>query len=417
MAKKAKKRKPVRSYQPPGRKVEARLMARYRERLLEICNVLGARALMEKLPEREMKIMYLIRLRQPQVKLEKKLAKHSHITKHLNQELDKCLKAMTFRFPGSSVDLPAPEYFTYILTIKHWLLTLRPNQAINKNEIEQKLRPLLELTESRENPQAFAEGYYQFQAYRMTHSPDKYLYYFTIEEMIVSFPRPVLKLNYVLKVKDCERRKVSFNGKKREVFRVYAWEAAEIYNLVIDGRAFGKGNADRKELEVYIQKHSLERLNERLDIFDLGSLYGALANSLLLNKPLPGRGNKVLVPYHYFGHLLGYLPIELVEDIAVIKTFLFLTNDGTPQGRKLQRRLGLGKIDKAYTGLDKLSTYAHGDLNEDETLCSILEESNCKHLLNLDDALISLGETKKAQMDAEMIKRYLWPELRLENFL
>ena len=49
--------------------------------------------------------------------------------------------------------------------------------------------------------------------------------------------------------------------------------------------------------------------------------------------------------------------MDIIEGKIVIRTFLFVTNNGTPEGKKLAQITGLQKLDKKYLALDKLSTF------------------------------------------------------------
>ncbi|WP_158991691.1 hypothetical protein [Mucilaginibacter sp. L196] len=51
----------------------------------------------------------------------------------------------------------------------------------------------------------------------------------------------------------------------------------------------------------------------------------------LLRKLVDGH----LLPLQIMGKKLGYIIVDVLEDKLIIRTFLFLTNDGTPEGRKL----------------------------------------------------------------------------------
>jgi hypothetical protein len=45
---------------------------------------------------------------------------------------------------------------------------------------------------------------------------------------------------------------------------------------------------------------------------------------------------------------IGYFVVEPVNDMLVIKTFLFITHNCTPEGDKLKELTGLGKSDISY---------------------------------------------------------------------
>ena len=82
-----------------------------------------------------------------------------------------------------------------------------------------------------------------------------------------------------------------------------------------------------------------------------------MANTLYFYYVL---GNScTLIDFNMYEYKVGYLLITLHEDKLVIRSFLFLTNDGTLEGRKLRQLTRLEKYDKKYLGIDKLSTLPH----------------------------------------------------------
>ena len=66
----------------------------------------------------------------------------------------------------------------------------------------------------------------------------------------------------------------------------------------------------------------------------------------------------------------------------MIRSFLFLTNDGPPEGRKLRALTGLAKYDKKYLGIDKLSTFTAYRIHEDEALSALCQGAGCSSLLD-----------------------------------
>ena len=101
----------------------------------------------------------------------------------------------------------------------------------------------------------------------------------------------------------------------------------------------------------------------------------------------------ILVPYLFHGYKLGYLTGEVLDDKIVLTTFLFLTMDGTPEGRLLWQRLRLTKHDKEYHELDTLQVLSLSDISSDSTLVSLFDECGCGHLLRMieDSSKVEFG--------------------------
>ena len=68
-----------------------------------------------------------------------------------------------------------------------------------------------------------------------------------------------------------------------------------------------------------------------------------------------------------------------------MKTFLFLTMQGTPEARCLRQKLGLSRKDIEYFKLDNFFTLACSDLGEDPELRRTLGECGCDYLLDFSD--------------------------------
>lgn len=73
----------------------------------------------------------------------------------------------------------------------------------------------------------------------------------------------------------------------------------------------------------------------------------------------------------------------LVDEKIIIRTFLFLTNDGTPDGKKLSELTRLQLLDKQYLGIDTLAGFMKFWIAKDEALSALFTEAGCESLLDL----------------------------------
>jgi hypothetical protein len=104
------------------------------------------------------------------------------------------------------------------------------------------------------------------------------------------------------------------------------------------------------------------------------------------------------------GQRLGYFGAVKLDDRVVLKTFLFLTMQGTPESKKLRQRWKLHRPDIEYNELDNLETFLKGEIQGDPQLVHVLEACGCGPLLALRNPA-SLSQAVRA--NAEMIKKYL----------
>jgi hypothetical protein len=166
----------------------------------------------------------------------------------------------------------------------------------------------------------------------------------------------------------------------------------------------GKGS---EPLNVYIQPHALRRLAERLDCIDPIHLSINLYFSLRFPVITEGRHNYFLILYQVKAFRAGYLVAGIHEGTIVIHTFLFLTNNGTPEGEKLAAATGLAKLDKEYLTIDKLSTFWESDIQTNEDVKRIFINAGCASLFEPDLALHRLDGHTKHLTVAERIHNYL----------
>lgn len=136
-------------------------------------------------------------------------------------------------------------------------------------------------------------------------------------------------------------------------------------------------------MDVYIQSHALQRLSERIDCLDTGFIHLNMYESLCEPKIFYNSTNKTLIEFRIFNTKAGYFLTEIIDGIVVIKTFLFVTNNGTPEGERLGKITGLQKLDKKYLAIDRLSTFMSSDFSEKEQIRKLLTDSGCECLLEL----------------------------------
>jgi hypothetical protein len=137
-------------------------------------------------------------------------------------------------------------------------------------------------------------------------------------------------------------------------------------------------------MPVYIQSHAQQRLAERLDCLEQGYVEFFVYNSLKNLKYFKDKNGNPLIEYNYFGFKTGYLRADIHHGKIIIRTFLFLTNNGTPEGEKLNEFTGLSKLDHKYLNIDKLSTFMSADIRNNIEVKDIFVRAGCKSLFDID---------------------------------
>jgi hypothetical protein len=79
---------------------------------------------------------------------------------------------------------------------------------------------------------------------------------------------------------------------------------------------------------------------------------------------------------------MGDLVVEYLDGILLVKTFLLLSNSGTPEGQQLEEVSGMNKIDREYWTIDRLSTFQNSDIKDHPKVKKVFEKSGCGTLFH-----------------------------------
>jgi hypothetical protein len=200
--------------------------------------------------------------------------------------------------------------------------------------------------------------------------------------------------------------KMKLDGHFRDVFPL-KWSGllGKLESAVITPGNIGYPAEYDKPVPVCIQQHALNRMVERLSLTPGMLLY--MLDVFFRNRPSDLLFNNTqLLLFNAGGKKLGYLVTELMENRLVILTFLFLTNDGTPEGRKLAELTRLQRPDKTYLGIDTLEGVNSLRLSEDAPLSALFTEAGCADLLDL-TVFNNFAELHGTGINSETLLHYL----------
>ncbi len=237
---------------------------------------------------------------------------------------------------------------------------------------------------------------------------EDYLHWFTVQD------KPKGKGSQSLIVLDINRRKADtryfeIDGQRRMAHCV-SWATSQhgFIEMKVSLSDIGiKNNIEDKDVKVYIQKHALRRLEERIDCFHPEGIHISLFASFLKPELVKTTKNRMLFAFRLSNTKVGYLSAEYIDDAVLIHTFLFITNNGTPEGQKLTELTGLGKLDKKYLAIDKLSSFIKSDIGKNEKLKTIFEKAGCSCLIDIEEALEKASTKKSESSITELLLRYL----------
>lgn len=130
-------------------------------------------------------------------------------------------------------------------------------------------------------------------------------------------------------------------------------------------------------IPVYFQNHVLHRLEERLDCLSRTMREYYLYVNLKNPKISQFKGRTLVEYYIQNNSKMGYLVVEYLDGILLVKTFLLLSNSGTPEGQQLEEVSGMTKIDREYWTIDRLSTFQNSDMKDHPKVKEVFEKSGC----------------------------------------
>ena len=203
-----------------------------------------------------------------------------------------------------------------------------------------------------------------------------------------------------------ERRRVRLDGIARSVFRVgWALPGAGPVWVAIDRFLFDDTREPGQEmLPVFVQSHALHRMTERLDGTDRNTQQFYLYISLQNAEVVKNQRGQWLIAYYFQQCKLGYLLVEPVENMLVIRTFLFVTMDSTPEGQALQEAVGLEAVDKKYLAIDRFRTFLLSDIGHHPDIKELFVQAGCQDLFNVE---VDVPEPEGQWEMAELIRSYL----------
>lgn len=208
-----------------------------------------------------------------------------------------------------------------------------------------------------------------------------------------------------------ERKCFTFDGVTRPAVRL-CWAPSilgRVEYMTVEPAALGLSSDEfTAPLDVYVQSHALKRLSERLDCEADDTLHTDICVSFLLLHAVRQDDGSFLIDYLLDQTKAGYLVADILDNALVIRTFLFITNGGTPEGKKLEELTGMGRLDREYLAIDKLSTFISSDLRSNKEIERLLLESGCECLLELHDKgeHIITKDVKASTMSMPMLMKY-----------
>ena len=281
-------------------------------------------------------------------------------------------------------------FFSTELFFQNFIINAAAKDYPNIDEIRQKIKPYLEHFDQKEKAVIRFIGIMMTAISHSITDDILEMYYFTDQfgktnvEMANNNRKKARFLNFVLHLKRREEKEILFQNEMRKVIKLsYPFQGSGVSDLLIPAKEMGIDSPfGTLPLPIYIQDHALMRMSQRLGIRYISEIM--LEIFFAFNKPrvTPISKGNVLIEFCLSRCKVGYFKVSLAEGALLVQTFLFITNNGTPEGEKLNHLLGMQKADKKYWEIDKLSTFLESDIGENEELKQLFITAGCKSLFD-----------------------------------
>ncbi len=222
-------------------------------------------------------------------------------------------------------------------------------------------------------------------------------------------PRPLIKLHAVAP----RQRRFQVNGKVRNTYQIGStyWSPLRADWIELPRDLLGwpdtAGSKLPEKLPVFIQSHALRRLHERTTMPSIGGvasevIYYSLRDPVVARHT---RSGSPMIACRYFDARLGYFVADLIDDAIVLRTFLTVTMDGTPDAPTLYKALHTGPHGVQTMGLDRLETLLTSDIPHDADLQKVFGDAGLEPILSLAKTLGPPAHLRRAK--ADHVRRYL----------
>jgi hypothetical protein len=433
-------------------KLQKQQKAQYRrdfmDKLKALCIQIGDVSLYNKLPEAEKDMIYLFR----GAPLKIEVAKGAKIQKRLVEVLSIIIKKnlLTMQMEvvkGSGRKISYADYFLVGMSLEHSLK--REESVFDKTGFEEFIK------DKDERVDAYCRGVEDichFACMIFDEISKKYLYSFkfdidtmaahpetdamidnaiTIQQHLRAFAAIDFRLlqKVIIDTYPLDVRKINIDGEVRPVIQlgimlcVDSQSKFHPFTISLE-EMHRKSHFAKLPLPVYIQQHAINRLIERTGCKTPSMASMILSFAFLRKDITPWKGKRILIACFVKELKIGYLLGEVIQGIILIRTFLLLTNSGTPEGDKLSELTGLQIEDLKYLSIDNLPGLVNSDIEQNENICNLFRTAGCGDILDLCKKMRTEPETtwfldssQPKNTISELITEYLRPDVNNEEYV
>ncbi|HZK96465.1 MAG TPA: hypothetical protein VFC67_19850 [Prolixibacteraceae bacterium] len=364
----------------------------YLQRIKAMMEILGDASAYDCLSLTGVDILYMTRIRPvklissdiPALKVSK-----SDLNK-MNEVLNQLLRGKFVSINPQKKQISLYDFMCYTETVYFFWRNVKKGDCLHPEAFKQKFPIFNDFEDKRLEAHSIKDDYIRFISWAFTKLGH---FYVRIEFEILklnttSFNAKAFYNNYIVYFEKPETELFEIDRHKRAIFRIGIYHENEFIGLTLTPEQLGiNGLLKNIPLKVYIQRHALERITERIGDFFTVTTYTEIIRMVSKHHTFPSGDGGFLFPYTYMNKRLGYLKADIFGDQLIFRTFLFLTNNGTPEGKKLANLLGIQKADKKYLGIDNLNTFINSDIESNENLKRVFCQAGCSDLFELKKAM------------------------------
>ncbi|GET21469.1 hypothetical protein [Prolixibacter denitrificans] len=407
------KRRKKRPSAQQQRQEQAELRKKFYRKVKQFFTVAEKEHLFKLIPIYYMNLLYQNRLMAPKVLSEEGVFISGENTKIMNETVYAILKDYYFDVPNDNIRMNMYDYLTIGLTVHYGFVIGEKDFFPGIQQIRDEIGPFM--------GKIYNEDFFENNLTKVLYLCTVYLSGLDQNHYPVRFEWSDHKHNGgkyygVFRVGEIISPRISVNidSLNRPVYQV-GWVTRKFNPATIPTRELKLDLYGVQEnTEIYIQKHALIRLKERLDMVNSGDIHLFVVDSCM-NPVIREIGhNKYLIEYRMDNFKLGYLVADLIEAKLIIRTFLLVTQSGAPEEKRLSSITGLTKEDVDYLNLCKLSSFVNSDIHENSRLLSIFEEAGCEGIINFAQNIVHRAGKKVHR--AEQILKYIEMEEPLPTF-
>lgn len=353
----------------------------YRKKLFRIAALFGADEFLFQYPKNILNDLVSVRIRPPKIRYDGSFAASAKFLREFEESLIYFLSNNYIAYKKNNMAISLYDYITTLTTLYYFFKNLDQNM-ISEEKI---LSGINKLIKYYENPPQLYEKIEKVINNCCSICSNHETGYYWIK-YVIDYSKGNSRLRFQLMFTPPGKEQITIQNKERPIFRIgiAQTESGVIWQSIPSIRFNQRFRSDKEQFEVYVQSHAVERLKQRLSPINQQVLLLCLYFSICNAKIRKTRHHNYLLEYHLVRYKLGYFSLEIIDNKAIITTFLFITSDGTPEGNKLKHAAGLAKSDKQFCKIDQLDTFLEGDFSTSDELKVLFTEAGCDHLLALD---------------------------------